>query len=111
MEQKAAPSITYHRIKLNSGYEATVRLQLPPNAITDGSVKYPLLVDVYGGPDSYAGTNRWSLDYGSYLSSNGSIIMAQINGRGCGLRGDKIMHEVYLKLGTVEIEDQIDAAQ
>lgn len=47
------PTIKYHQIPLKSGYDAVVRLQLPPNMDTSGKTKYPMLIDVYAGPGSY----------------------------------------------------------
>lgn len=107
----ALPKVKYEIIKLDSGYEAKVRLQLPLNADVSGKTKYPMLVDVYAGPDSYNGYDRWDVSWGAYLASNKSIIYAQINGRGSGLRGDDLMFEIYRKFGTVEVEDQIETAR
>lgn len=98
-------------VPLSSGFEAKVRLQIPPNADLNGSVRYPMLVEVYAGPDSYSGYDKFDLGWGSYLASNKSVIVAQINGRGSGLRGDRLMHEIYRKFGTVEVEDQIETAK
>lgn len=47
------PMIKYHQIPLKSGFDAIVRLQLPPNLDTSGKTKYPMLIDVYAGPGSY----------------------------------------------------------
>lgn len=47
------------------------------------------------------------MDWGSYLSSNRSVIYAKIDGRGSGLRGNRLLHSIYKRLGTVEISDQI----
>lgn len=55
--------------------------------------------------------DKWIVDWGTYLSSNQSVIYAKIDGRGSGLRGEKLLHSVYLKLGTVEIADQIDVTR
>lgn len=37
--------------------------------------------------------------------------MASFDGRGSGYQGDKIMHALYKRLGTYEVEDQITAAR
>lgn len=111
LKVKVVPTVSYHTIELDSGFTAKVRLQLPPFADLSGKTKYPMLVDVYAGPDSFGGTDRFELSYGSYLSTNGSLIYAQINGRGSGLRGDRLMHTIYRKLGTVEVDDQIETAR
>lgn len=105
------PEQEIHTINIANGFTAKVLLQLPPNIDRKGNTKYPMLVDVYGGPDSYSVTDKWGMDWGTYLSSNQSVIYAKIDGRGSGLRGDKLLHSIYLKLGTVEITDQIEVAR
>ncbi|TMW53741.1 hypothetical protein DOY81_001146 [Sarcophaga bullata] len=107
----AMPSVEIHTFNIADGFKAKVLLQLPPNMDRSGKTKYPMLVDVYGGPDSYSVVDRWMLDWGTYLSSNQSVIYAKIDGRGSGLRGEKLLHSVYLKLGTLEIADQIDVTR
>lgn len=56
-------------------------------------------------------TTKWMMDWGTYLSSNQSVIYAKIDGRGSGLRGENLLHAIYLQLGTVEITDQIKVTQ
>lgn len=51
------------------------------------------------------------MDWGVFLSSNQFAIYAKIDGRGSGLRGEKLLHSIYLKLGTVEITDQIQVTR
>ncbi|SPP76057.1 venom dipeptidyl peptidase 4 isoform X3 [Drosophila guanche] len=107
----ALPSHKILTVNIDGGFQAKVLLQLPPNLDTSGKTKYPMLVDVYGGPDSYSVTNKWMLDWGTYLTSNQSVIYAKIDGRGSGLRGESLLHAIYLQLGTVEISDQITVTQ
>ncbi|XP_065361054.1 venom dipeptidyl peptidase 4 isoform X2 [Calliphora vicina] len=107
----ALPTYEIHTLPIADGFTAKVLLQLPPNMDRSGKTKYPMLVDVYGGPDSYSVIDRWLVDWGTYLTSNQSVIYAKIDGRGSGLRGEKLLHSVYLKLGTLEIADQIDVTR
>lgn len=111
IRSKSLPTIEYDVIKLDNGFTANVMMSIPPNADRSGASTYPMLIDVYGGPDSYAVVNKWSLDWGSYLSGSRGVIYARIDGRGSGLRGDKLLHTIYRKLGTVEISDQIETAK
>ncbi|XP_054826584.1 dipeptidyl peptidase 4 [Eublepharis macularius] len=103
MPSKIVKNITLH--------EETFWYQmiLPPHF--DESKQYPLLIDVYGGPCSqkvdFAYRNNWAV----YLASTEQIIVASFDGRGSGYQGDKIMHAVYRRLGTYEVEDQILAAK
>ncbi|KRF84798.1 venom dipeptidyl peptidase 4 isoform X2 [Drosophila virilis] len=107
----ALPTHKILTVNIDGGFQAKVLLQLPPNLDTSGKTKYPMLVDVYGGPDSYSVTTKWMMDWGTYLSSNQSVIYAKIDGRGSGLRGETLLHAIYLQLGTVEITDQIRVTQ
>lgn len=50
----AMPTVEIHTIPISDGFTAKVLMQLPPNMDRSGNTKYPLLVDVYGGPDSYS---------------------------------------------------------
>lgn len=110
--EKSVPSIEFHEIPITGHpFKAKVLLQVPRGVDRSGRIKYPMLVDVYGGPNSVAVTKKFNLDWGSYLASNLSIIYARIDGRGSGLRGDEILYQVYKRLGTVEVQDQINTAK
>ncbi|GAB0090119.1 venom dipeptidyl peptidase 4 isoform X1 [Sergentomyia squamirostris] len=109
VEEQQVPNVQKDIIDLGNGFTAKVLMVLPPNI--DKSKKYPMLIDVYGGPDSYNVVDRWSIDWGAFLAVNRSVIYTKIDGRGSGLRGDKLLHQIYRKLGTVEIEDQIETAR
>eukprot|EP00079_Xenopus_tropicalis_P030121 XP_012825865.1 PREDICTED: dipeptidyl peptidase 4 isoform X1 [Xenopus tropicalis] len=91
------------------GFELWYQLTLPPNF--DKSKKYPLLIDVYGGPCSQKVDQYFRLNWATYLASTEKIIVASFDGRGSGYQGDKIMHQLYHKLGTLEVQDQIAAAR
>ncbi|ERE69749.1 dipeptidyl peptidase 4-like protein [Cricetulus griseus] len=81
---------------------------LPPHF--DKSKKYPLLLDVYAGPCSQKADAAFRLNWATYLASTENIIVASFDGRGSGYQGDKIMHAINRRLGTLEVEDQIEAA-
>ncbi|KAK5646663.1 hypothetical protein RI129_005127 [Pyrocoelia pectoralis] len=105
------PVIEKLKFDVPGGFKANVMLKLPPDMDKSGETKYPMLVNVYGGPDSYQVVDRFNMDWGSYLAANKTIIYATIDGRGSGLRGDKLMFSLYRRLGTVEIEDQINVTR
>lgn len=111
MEGVSLPVVQYHHIGLKSGFDAVVKLQLPPGMDTSGNTKYPMLVDVYAGPGSYAGVDRFEIGFNAYLVTTRKFILAQINGRGSGNRGEKLLHTIYRAMGTVEVQDQIETVQ
>ncbi|KAM3861962.1 dipeptidyl peptidase 4 [Diretmus argenteus] len=92
-----------------AGFDLWYQMMLPPNF--KKSKKYPLLIDVYGGPCSQKTDFRFRLNWGTYLASTEGIIVASFDGRGSGYQGDKIMHSIYQRLGTYEVEDQITAVR
>ncbi|XP_064166741.1 dipeptidyl peptidase 4-like isoform X1 [Anguilla rostrata] len=91
------------------GFDLWYQMTLPPQF--DESKKYPLLIDVYAGPCSQRVDFRFRLNWATYLASTENIIVASVDGRGTGYQGDKIMHAIYQRLGTYEVEDQISAVR
>jgi dipeptidyl-peptidase-4 len=75
--------------------------------------KYPVLMFVYGGPgsqqvvDSWRGSNYW---WFQMLAQKGYIV-ACVDNRGTGGRGQEFKKATYLQLGKYETEDQIAAAR
>ena len=65
----------------------------------------------YAGPCSQTVDFVYQLGYSAYLASTENIIVASFDGRGSGYQGDKLMHAIYKRLGTYEVEDQITAAR
>nr|AZO92860.1 dipeptidyl peptidase 4 [Tylonycteris pachypus] len=91
------------------GMKFWYQMILPPHF--DKSKKYPLLIDVYAGPCSQKADATFTLNWATYLASTENIIVASFDGRGSGYQGDKIMHAINRRLGTLEVEDQIEAAR
>ena len=80
----------------------------------DPARQYPLLVHTYGGPgsqevrDSWAGTERlWH----HYLAETYGVLVAGVDNRGTGGRGKAFKTVTQNRLGILEAEDQIAAAQ
>uniref|UniRef100_A0A8C8E898 Dipeptidyl peptidase 4 n=1 Tax=Otus sunia TaxID=257818 RepID=A0A8C8E898_9STRI len=91
------------------GYNLWYQMILPPHF--DSSKKYPLLLDVYAGPCSQKVDYAYRISWATYLASTEQIIVASFDGRGSGYQGDEIMHAINRRLGTYEVEDQIEAAR
>uniref|UniRef100_A0AAX7SIX9 Dipeptidyl peptidase like 10 n=1 Tax=Astatotilapia calliptera TaxID=8154 RepID=A0AAX7SIX9_ASTCA len=62
-----------------------------------------------GAPGGQAVSDRFSLSWDSVLVSSDNIIVARLDGRGGGFQGQRILHEVHQRLGTVDVQDQIAA--
>ena len=69
----------------------------------DPKRKYPLLISVYGGPSSRGVSNRYSA--GNAYCEFGFLV-ATIANRGTAARGKAFETAGYLKLGTVDLDDQ-----
>ena len=63
----------------------------------------------YAGPGSQKVTQQFKIDWSTYLSSSESVIVAFIDGRGTAAQGDQHLYDVYKRLGTVEVQDQLTA--
>lgn len=73
--------------------------------------KYPVIVDVYGGPHHLhvqATQTRWLLD--QWYADQGFIVVA-IDGRGTPGRGAAWERAIYQKFGSVPLDDQVSALQ
>ncbi|XP_015435502.1 PREDICTED: venom dipeptidyl peptidase 4 [Dufourea novaeangliae] len=88
-----------------NGYDSKVRLYLPPDF--DERNSYPLLINVYAGPNTVRITESNTHGFESYMATNRSVIYGHIDGRGSAYKGSKMLFEIYRRMGTVEIEDQI----
>uniref|UniRef100_A0A7M4FR77 Fibroblast activation protein alpha n=1 Tax=Crocodylus porosus TaxID=8502 RepID=A0A7M4FR77_CROPO len=85
------------------------KMLLPPEF--DRSKKYPLLIQVYGGPCSQDVRLTFSVSWITYLVSKEGIIAVVVDGRGTAFQGDKMLYAVYRRLGLYEVEDQISAVK
>lgn len=69
--------------------------------------KYPVIVNVYGGPHAQLVTNNWQgADITQYMLQQGYIVF-QLDNRGSNYRGTAFEFPIYEKLGEVEVDDQI----
>lgn len=105
MSKKLRPTVKFYNVTLADGSVGYAKLLLPPGL--DEKKKYPMIVYVYGGPDSVRTTNNFVGGFDIYMTTNREVIYAQIDGRGTGNKGKKTLFSVNNKLGIFEVEDQI----
>ena len=77
----------------------------------DAKKRYPVLVDVYGGPEHnnvQASQGRWLMD--QWYADQGFIVVA-IDGRGTPGRGRDWERAIKHKFGSVPLEDQVAGLQ
>ena len=91
--QKAKPDTLFYKL-------------YKPNNMIPGK-KYPVIVNVYGGPHAQRVTNRFQgADMTQYMLSQGYIVF-QLDNRGSNYRGTGFEFPIYKELGNVEVLDQI----
>jgi len=88
--------------------------RITPEGFSESAgVEYPLFMFQYSGPgsqqvlDSWRGANYW---WFQMLVQQGYVV-ACVDGRGTGARGEAFEKQTYLQLGKFEVEDQIAAAK
>ncbi|KAK3083443.1 hypothetical protein FSP39_022859 [Pinctada imbricata] len=111
ISSKHLPTIEYVNIKLPTGESMYGKLLLPPELNKDHVTKYPLLMNVYGGPDTQRVTMRYQLAWETYLASSRGFIIAYADGRGGAARGQRWLQSNYRRLGGIEVEDTITAGE
>jgi len=83
----------------------------PPNFNKDN--KYPVYMNVYGGPGHNEVTNQWDGNdfmFHQLLASKGYIVVS-VDPRGTQYRGTAFKKATYLQLGKLEVEDFIGTAK
>lgn len=98
------------KIPVTSGFDLNCWVMKPANF--DSTKKYPVYMYAYNGPGSNECNNGWDgNDYfwHSLLNQEGYIVVCA-DGRGTMGRGRAFKHSTYLKLGELEVTDQLEVA-
>ncbi len=82
---------------------------LKPRNLERGQ-RYPVLIDVYGGPGVQRVANTWGSLFHQYLAQNGYVVFA-IDNRGSGMRGTRFETSLGLRMGHVEVHDQLEGVE
>ncbi|HAD83692.1 MAG TPA: peptidase S9 [Brevundimonas sp.] len=75
----------------------------------DPSKRYPVVMQVYGGPSGGGVKNAWQPATNQLLTEAGYIVF-RLDNRGEGDRSAAFKQALYLKMGQPEIEDQVIGA-
>ena len=60
-------------------------MRLPPGYDSSAVKKYPLIILVYGGPESQKVNDEWALGWADFLVTNYDVVYGSIDGRGSGI--------------------------
>ncbi len=82
---------------------------LKPNDFNPNK-QYPVLMTQYSGPNSQSVTDRLRVGWNEYLVQEGFIV-ACVDPRGTGARGEDFRKVTYMQLGKYESDDQVEAAK
>src|SRR5690606_25678169 len=93
--------------KADDGVTAIYGILYKP-ADFDPSRKYPLVIDVYGGPFSHGILARFSP---AHHGCPHGFLVAKIDNRGTRHRGTAFEAAAYMKLGEVDLKDQVDGVR
>lgn len=104
--------IEFNQMSTEAGVMMNYYMIRPSNF--DANKKYPLLMFVYGGPGSQQVTNRWlwsNFWWHQMLANKHGYVIACVDNRGTGGKGEEFKKMTYLQLGKYETIDQINAAK
>ncbi len=76
----------------------------------DASKRYPALVSVYGGPASASNTARETFIVPSSITEYGFLVI-NLDSRAVPGQGKRLLDEIYLKLGQIEIDDMAEGVK
>ncbi len=105
------PTKEFFVLKTDKGNELNAWIIKPKDF--DANKKYPVFMYQYSGPGSQQVNNDWngSDDYWFMSLTQMGYIVACVDGRGTGFKGNNFKKCTQLQLGKFEVEDQIDAAK
>lgn len=94
--------------KLSAADGQTLHYRLFKPKTLEAGKKYPVIVNVYGGPHAQLVSNRWRERnlYLQYLVQQGYLVF-QLDNRGSFNRGKAFEDPIYKNMGTVEVDDQV----
>ncbi|HET6558649.1 MAG TPA: S9 family peptidase [Prolixibacteraceae bacterium] len=102
------PIKEFFTFKTSEGVELNGWMIKPLNF--DPAKKYPVVMTQYSGPASQEVLDEWDVNWHHYLAQEGFVV-ACVDPRGTGARGEEFRKMTYLQLGKYESDDQVEAAR
>ena len=98
------PQVVFGEIAAADGTTLHYRITRPANFNADH--RYPVLVNVYGGPGVSRVRREWLSGWHHFLARQGYLIF-ELDNRGSAIRGPAFEAPIHLLLGDVEVQDQL----
>lgn len=98
------PSIEYGTLTAEDGQALYYKFLKP--AGFDADKQYPVIVHVYGGPSGQSVTRKWRNAFEHILVNRGYLVFS-LDNRGTGFRGAEFDAPLYLRMGKIEVADQL----
>jgi dipeptidyl-peptidase 4 len=94
----------YGQIQAEDGQLLQYALLKPPGF--DPSRHYPVFLKVYGGPSVQVVQRHWPDFFNEYMAQHGYIVF-ELDNRGSTRRNRAFQDPIHLRLGDVEVRDQL----
>ncbi len=88
----------------------TLHYKLVKPVKLDPGKRYPVIVEVYGGPGVQRVQRAWGSLFQQYLAQQGFIVFA-LDNRGSAYRGTRFEAALHRRMGTIEVEDQVTGVE
>jgi len=98
---------TFGTIPAEDATELHYEMLTPP---LEPGRRYPVFVEVYGGPGVQRVSRNWTPERHQYLVDRGYIVF-MVDNRGATNRGKKFEDHLYRAMGGVEVRDQLAALE
>ncbi|MBO4416776.1 MAG: DPP IV N-terminal domain-containing protein [Bacteroidales bacterium] len=96
-------------VTMRDGVKLPASVIWPVDMDRSGKTRYPVKVDIYGGPGSQQVFDRYApVNFESQWWANHGVVQVRLDTRSAGHLGRYGENTVYLKLGIPELEDLID---
>ena len=88
----------------------TLHYQLVQPHDFDPAKRYPVVVQVYGGPHGQQVMNAWDDGFAHYLARRGFLVFS-LDNRGSALQGTRMDGALFHHMASVEVQDQLKGVE
>ncbi len=100
----------YGALEAEDGQTLYYSVQFPPGFSRQSDKKYPVIIEVYGGPHVQTVTRNWERLTDVFYTHQGYIVF-RLDNRGSYNRGKKFEDVIYHQTGAPEVRDQLKGVE